>query len=64
MNFEDLLVNGEVVGSPSDKRKKAASKWPKKKVPGSQKMRADYKKRIASKVVLRDKGKDKPNPTT
>ncbi len=64
MNFEDLLVNGEVFGSTSDKSKKATIKWPKKKLSGSQKMRADYKKRIASKVVLRAKGKDKPNPTT
>jgi len=64
MDIEDILVNGQVFGEKNAHIKKNTSKWPKKKLSGSQKMRADYKKRIASKVVLRAKGKSKDGPTT
>jgi len=64
MDIEDILVNGQVFGEKNTHVKKSTSKWPKKKLSGSQKMRADYKKRIASKVILRAKGKGTDNPTT
>lgn len=64
MNIEDILINGQVFGSTSDHAKKSTSKWPKKKLSGSQQMRVDYKKRIAAKAVSRAKGKGKTGPTT